>query len=121
MGSGGLSAAGAVIGAGLGYALAPVTGGASAVLGSMALGAALGGSVGGAGDSTIAHNRQTHRAEGIQKKQERAIEAEKKKALDQRKFQIDKQRMQLGGKGQGTRGVSTSGIKANIGEGQTLG
>lgn len=54
------------------------------------------------------------------REQNAAIAEEKAAALETRKQMIDRQRMQLAGNGQGTRGTSRAGIKATIGN-QVLG
>ena len=46
--------------------------------------------------------------------QNRAIAAERQRALEERKTLIDQQRENLGATGTGTKGYSSSGIKANI-------
>jgi hypothetical protein len=48
--------------------------------------------------------------------QRNALEEQKREALQRRKNMIDAQREQLGGTGTGTRGYSTAGIKASIGD-----
>lgn len=48
-------------------------------------------------------------------KQERAIAQEKASALEVRKGQIDQQRAMMGATGRGTRGTSSSGVRATVG------
>lgn len=51
--------------------------------------------------------------------QNKIIAQEKAEELEKRKRLIDQQRMQLAGTGQGTRGTSTAGVRAILGD--TLG
>jgi len=76
--------------------------------------------VAGTGYSMYSGERQRKLQKAEARKQQKAIDEEKAQALETRKQMIDQQRMQMSGTGQGTRGTSTSGVKANIG-GNTLG
>lgn len=71
--------------------------------------------VAGASYSVYSGERQDKTQRKAIRKQERAIAEEKAEALEKRRQQIDQQRMQLAGTGQGTRGTSTSGVKAVLG------
>lgn len=48
-------------------------------------------------------------------KQEQAIADEKAAALETRKGQVDQQRAMMGATGRGTRGTSSSGVRATVG------
>ena len=50
-------------------------------------------------------------------RQQQAIDEQNKQALSERKQKIDQMRMQMAGRGTGTRGTSSSGVKARIGGG----
>ena len=76
--------------------------------------------VAGASYSAYSGERQNRLQKKAYREQNRAIAEEKATELAQRKQMIDKQRMQLAGNGQGTRGTSRAGIKATIGN-QVLG
>lgn len=72
-----------------------------------------------AAGSTAYSVRQGEKQNKIQKrearKQQKAIDEENARSLSERKQKIDQMRMQMAGTGEGTRGVSSSGIKANVG------
>lgn len=70
--------------------------------------------VGGATYSGINAAQQNRRAKHQAEAQQAEIDKQKAVALEQRKNQIDAQRMQLGGTGRGTRGSSSTGVKARI-------
>ena len=74
-----------------------------------------------AAGSTAYSIHQGEKANKAQKKearrQQKAIDEQNKIALAERKQKIDQMRMQMAGTGQGTRGTSSSGIKAKIGSG----
>lgn len=74
----------------------------------------------GAGYSMYSGERQNKLQRKEARKQANAIAEEKAVALEKRKQMIDQQRMQMGATGQGTRGFSSSGIKARVGN-DTLG
>ena len=82
--------------------------------------AAIVGAIAAAG-STAYSVRQGEKANKEQKREARrqqaAIDEQNAQALSERKQKIDQLRMQMGGTGQGTRGYSSSGIKARIGGG----
>lgn len=64
---------------------------------------------------SVVGEHQKHKAAKTQRRnQQRALEKEKQAALEERKGQIDMQRENLSATGTGTRGFSSSGIKANI-------
>lgn len=54
-------------------------------------------------------------AKNERRKQEEAISQEKAAALDVRKRQIDQQRAMMRATGRGTRGTSSSGVRATVG------
>lgn len=68
----------------------------------------------GATNSYISGKKEQRRAKTALRNQERAIADENARALEVRKSQVDQQRAMYTSNGQGTRGISTSGIKANI-------
>ena len=80
-----------------------------------------------AAGSTAYSVRQGEKANKAQKeearRQQAAIDEENAMALSERKQKINQLRMQMGGTGTGTRGYSSSGIKARVGGagGNTLG
>ena len=76
--------------------------------------------VAGTSYSIYSGERQEKAQKKAYREQNKAIAEEKATELAQRKQMIDKQRMQLAGNGQGTRGTSRAGIKATIGN-QVLG
>lgn len=75
---------------------------------------------GSTGYSIYSGKKQEKEQKKALREQNAAIAEEKAAALETRKQMIDRQRMQLAGNGQGTRGTSRSGIKATIGN-QVLG
>lgn len=76
--------------------------------------------VAGASYSVYSGERQEKAQKKAYREQNKAIAEEKATEFARRKQMIDKQRMQLAGNGQGTRGTSRAGIKATIGN-QVLG
>lgn len=74
----------------------------------------------GTGYSIHSGRQQEKAQKKAMREQNAAIAEEKAAALETRKQMIDRQRMQLAGNGQGTRGTSRAGIKATIGN-QVLG
>ena len=75
-----------------------------------------------AAGSTAYSVRQGEMADKKQKseaqKQQRAIDEQNAQALSERKQKINQMRMQMAGTGGGTRGFTTSGIKANVSGGR---
>ena len=71
--------------------------------------------VAGTGYSIYSGEKQRREQKKAAREQQAAINAEKAQALDARKQMIDQQRMQLAGNGSGTRGVSTQGVRARLG------
>lgn len=65
--------------------------------------------------------RQGEKQDKLQKeearKQQAAIDEENARSLSERKQKINQMRMQMGGTGAGTRGFTTSGIRASVGGG----
>ena len=90
--------------------------GAGAVMATAAVVSAL-----AAAGSTAYSVRQGEKANKEQKKeaqrQQAAIDEQNAQALSERKQKINQMRMQMAGTGQGTRGYSSSGVKARIGGG----
>lgn len=72
---------------------------------------------GGTAYSVYSGERQNKLQKKEAKKQQKAIDEQNAIALSERKQKIDQMRMQMAGTGQGTRGTSSSGIKASIGGG----
>lgn len=77
---------------------------------------------------TLEQHKAGKKADKAQRKelerQQQAIDEQNKQALSERKQKIDQMRMQMAGRGQGTRGTSSAGVRARIGggaEGNTLG
>lgn len=69
-----------------------------------------------AGTASYSQGQQEKRMAKTQaRNQQRAIAEEKAAALETRKGQIDQQRAMMGVRGQGTRGTSSSGVRATIG------
>lgn len=66
-------------------------------------------------------NKAGKKADKAQRKalqeQQKAIDEQNKQALADRKQRINQMRMQMGGRGEGTRGYSSSGIQARVGGG----
>lgn len=68
---------------------------------------------------TKAHNTaqsEKRWAKHERRKQEEAIAEEKAAALETRKGQIDQQRAMMGATGRGTRGTSSTGVRATVSE-----
>lgn len=64
---------------------------------------------------SLAGEHQKRKAAKTQRRnQQRALEKEKQAALEERKGLIDRQRESMLSDGSGTRGFSSSGVKANI-------
>ena len=72
-----------------------------------------------AAGSTAYSIHQGEKQDKLQKqearKQQAAIDEESARSLSERKQKINQMRMQMAGTGGGTRGTSTSGIKARVG------
>ena len=79
-------------------------------------------SVGAATNSYVQGQKADRRAKNQAKAQQAEIDRQKEEALTERKNLIDQQRMQLAGGGRGTKGTSSSGVRAKISSGtETLG
>lgn len=77
---------------------------------------------GSAWRQSVSASHQASRTKSAQREQDKQMEEQRAKALEERKAQIDRQRMAMSGRGQGTRGFSTTGVRAVLGdENGTLG
>jgi uncharacterized protein HemX len=69
-----------------------------------------------AGTASYSQGQQEKRmAKTARRNQDKAIAEEKAAALETRKGQVDQQRAMMGATGRGTRGTSSTGVRATIG------
>jgi hypothetical protein len=91
-----------------------------AVLETAAVIAAIAG-VASATNSYVQGKQEQRRAKNAAEEQQAQQAKQDALALEKRKNLIDAQRMQIGATGRGTRGSSSSGVKATIPTSETLG